>query len=448
MIDKTVHTPLKVIGIPQVFGIGMLYDRMCAEYVSFGRHDHGKLMGLAAYGDDRLLLKYPFSCWVTERNGQMVCNGDWRFARRKIEHSSQKLKTRFIKMVVGMRDYVVAILRIIILLLQRRKDDVRIFKPIVFEAPARDPSTQSLPDVNFASAAFAAQKIFEYFSTNVALRLRSVTHCNNLCVSGGCALNIDANRNFLTKAGFQDIFIQPASSDCGIALGCALWGKHVILKQPRDWVMRSASLGRRYSEEEIELALHELKEKIEWKMSSNIAKDAAKLIADGKIIGWFQGGSEYGPRALGNRSILCDASIKDMRDILNSRIKHREMWRPFATSILADYLEEWFDLKANSATGFMLLAAEIPKEKRALVPSIVHVDNTCRMQTVTKEDNGIYFDLINEFNKITGIPLVLNTSFNLGGEPIVETPNDAIDTFLRTNMDYLVLGDTIVWKRA
>lgn len=222
----------------------------------------------------------------------------------------------------------------------------------------------------------------------------------------------------------------------------------IILKQPRNWVMRSASLGRTYANEEIDTALREKDVQIEWKVSSDITRDTAKLIKDGKIIGWFQGGSEYGPRALGNRSILCDASKKDMRDVLNARVKHREMWRPFATSILTEKLEEWFEIKPNFATRFMLLAAEIPESKRKLVPSIVHVDNTCRMQTLSKEDNGVYYDLVKEFEKLTGIPLVLNTSFNLGGEPIVETPRDALNTFLKTDMDFLVLENRVAWKRS
>ena len=211
--------------------------------------------------------------------------------------------------------------------------------------------------------------------------------------------------------------------------------------------MKSASLGKTYTHKDIDSALKERKDELEWHVSKDIVKETAKLISESNIVGWFQGGSEYGPRALGNRSILADARHPDMRDILNKRVKHREMWRPFATSMLAERLEDWFDLKPSSTTGFMLLCGTVHEDKRKLVPSIVHVDNTCRMQTLTKEDNGIYYDLVKEFESQTGVPLVLNTSFNLGGDPIVETPHDAIATFLKTDMDYLVVGDRVIWKK-
>lgn len=212
--------------------------------------------------------------------------------------------------------------------------------------------------------------------------------------------------------------------------------------------MKQASLGRRYSSAEIDEAIAARQDKIDSKISPDVAVETASLLAEGKIIGWFQGGSEYGPRALGNRSILCDARDPKMKDTLNARVKNREMWRPFATSMLAERLQDWFDLEPNVTTAFMLLAAPIHPHKQSEVPSIVHVDGTCRMQTLTKEANGIYYDLIKAFEDKTGVPLLLNTSFNLGGDPIVETPADALDTFLRTDMDYLVLEDRIVRKRT
>jgi carbamoyltransferase len=174
------------------------------------------------------------------------------------------------------------------------------------------------------------------------------------------------------------------------------------------------------------------------------ARVVAKLIADGAIVGWFSGGAEYGPRALGNRSILCDARQPGMKDILNSRVKHREMWRPFAASVLSDHVSEHFDLDIESP--FMLVAAPVREHKQKEIPSVTHVDGTCRIQSVTRDANPAYRELIEEFYLQTGCPLVLNTSFNLGGEPIVESPRDAIDSFLRTNMDYLVLENMLVSK--
>lgn len=447
-IDRTVHQAIPAKGVPQVMGIGMLYDRMTHDYTSLGRHNAGKLMGLAAYGDDSLLQRWPLENWVKEHNGRLVCNGEWRYKKPTDSPKKQRpLNKRLKKFLVEMREYVLFVLRQAILLITRRNVDVQIFKPIELGKPARDPEKDVLPDEWYASAAYAAQTIFEYFAVSVARRLKDITQSDNLCVSGGCALNIDSNRSFLTKVGYKDLYVQPASSDCGIALGCALWGKHVVLDQPRDWVMTSAALGKEYDETDITKALDEYKDKVEWKKSDAIARETATYVADGKIIGWFQGRSEYGPRALGQRSIVCNAAKADMRDVLNARVKNREMWRPFAMSILSEELENWFDLRPNSATGFMLLAAEVKDDKRSVVPSVVHVDNTCRMQTVTKEDNDIYYDMIKEFEILSNIPLVLNTSFNLGGEPIVETPADALSTFTRTDMDYLVLGDYVVTKK-
>ena len=175
------------------------------------------------------------------------------------------------------------------------------------------------------------------------------------------------------------------------------------------------------------------------KKSKNISIECAKFISEEKIIGWFQGGSEYGPRALGQRSILCDARSPDMKDILNKKVKNREQWRPFATVILREKLSEWFDLEEDSP--FMLLDANVLHDKADKIPSVIHVDGTSRIQTVTRDE------LIKEFNKLTGVPLLLNTSFNLGGDPIVETPEDAIKTFLSTKMDFLVIEDRIITKK-
>lgn len=209
--------------------------------------------------------------------------------------------------------------------------------------------------------------------------------------------------------------------------------------------MKSASLGRTYSESDILKALERHKHEIVVKKSNNISLEAAKLLAEQKILGWFYGGSEYGPRSLGHRSILSDARPADMKDVLNNRVKHRENWRPFASAILQESVSDYFELDAESP--FMLLAAKVKKDKLGSIPSVTHVDGTSRIQSVTKKDNGRFYDLIAAFHKATGVPLILNTSFNLGGDPIVETPADALNTFLKTEMDALVLEDYLILKK-
>jgi carbamoyltransferase len=319
-----------------------------------------------------------------------------------------------------------------------------LFPEIRLSRPPRDESTK-LPDDYYSSVAYAVQHVLERVAMQGARLLCDATQSPNICIAGGCGLNIDANTKFLTEAGFKHIFIQPGASDTGIPLGCVLFGYHMILGLPRFWTMKSASLGRRYDESEIRSALEKHKDQLTVTKSKNISAETAKLIADGNIIGWFQGGGEYGPRALGNRSILCNAAVKDMKDVLNNRVKHRESWRPFAAAILRERMHEYFELEEESP--FMLLVAPVKKEKQSEVPSIVHIDGTCRVQSVTREANGRYYDLIQEFANITGIPLILNTSFNLGGDPIVETPDDTIRCFLATHMDYLVLEDYLIQKR-
>lgn len=439
-ITKTTHARVGKV-FPYTWGIGKLYSYLSRYYINFGSHNEGKMMGLAAYGDDRVLRTFPASQWIGSNGGQLVVNSKIDFPRMGSAIRAAGSPTSFIKTAYyGIRAKVRA-------RFMSSAQDPRIFPKIALDHPARDPATVALPDEYYSSIAYAAQRLFEQFAIGLGTRLRDITRADYLCVAGGCALNIDANRNFLTEVGFKDIFVQPASSDCGIALGCALWGMHVTLDQPRFWQMKSASLGRGYSLEEIDEAIESRTDEIVTRVSPDIAAETAEMLAAGKIVGWFQGGSEYGPRALGNRSILCDARGPQMRDILNKRVKHREMWRPFATSMLAESLEDWFDLKPSSTTAFMLLAGTVKEEKRKLVPSIVHVDNTCRMQTLTREDNGIYYDLVKAFESKTGTPLIINTSFNLGGEPIVESPQDALHTFLRTDMDYLVLENRIIEKR-
>jgi carbamoyltransferase len=269
-----------------------------------------------------------------------------------------------------------------------------------------------------------------------------------VCLAGGVAFNCVANGKIFEATPFEDVYVQPAAGDAGLAVGAAFHVWHQILGKPRSFVMNHAYWGPGFTGAEIRKAVG----------ASSIANSgytvielpdeelirrAAAIIADGKILGWFQGRAEWGPRALGNRSIVADPRRLEMKEILNRRIKHREIFRPFAPSILAEATGEWFT--KSHPSPFMTLAYPVRPEKRAKIPAPTHVDGTGRLQTVEREANPRYWKLIRAFGDATGVPVVLNTSFN-DNEPIVCRPEEALDCFLRTQMDALVLGDFLVMK--
>jgi carbamoyltransferase len=424
---------------PYTFGIGKLYE-FITRYINLGEYNEGKLMGLAPYGNDSVLKKHPFDEWCREYNGHILCNSRITYPGKQLSAPGMSLKAR-------VRRRIIALARPLVRFLAGKLTEDGLYEVEIFpeiELPKPKRTNEQLPDTYYSSVAYAAQKVFERVAVMFGLKLKNITQSENLCVAGGCGLNIDANMNFLSEVGFKNIFVQPASSDTGIPLGLALYGAHVIAGEPRFYNMESASLGRTYSEAEILDALKERASDIRFTKQPQIASKTAALIAEGKIVGWFYGGGEYGPRALGHRSIVCDARKHDMRDVLNLKVKHREPWRPFAASVLRERVSDFFEFDGSSP--FMVLAANVRKEKRGSIPSVTHVDNTCRIQTVTKEANGRYYDVIRNFYELTKVPLILNTSFNLGGEPIVESPKDALRTFLATKMDYLVLEDYLVEK--
>ncbi|MFE0530386.1 carbamoyltransferase family protein [Micromonospora sp. SD19] len=287
-----------------------------------------------------------------------------------------------------------------------------------------------------------------------ALVLQNVAEVgyDNVCLAGGVALNCVANDRIRRLPGVADLFVPPAASDRGQALGNALYGMQQLTGEMPRPVFRSDSLGRAYSTAEIELTLQRdprsgLVERrfapFSYRRESDIAACAAQLIADGKLIGWFTGGSELGPRALGYRSMLADPRTVESRDALNNRIKHREPFRPFAPAVLVDRATDWFELDGPSP--FMLLAPVVRPERRDAIPGVVHVDGTARVQTVDPAVAPQFGALIEHFEKITGVPVVLNTSFN-DREPIVETPADALATFQDSDLDALCLGDYLVEK--
>lgn len=278
--------------------------------------------------------------------------------------------------------------------------------------------------------------------------LRESTGAKNLCMAGGVALNCVANGKVAREAGFENVWIQPAAGDDGIAIGCAYYGYLAILKKPRSFVINHAYFGKAYSDEEARDATDKIIVRLATKQarSSNICSDVAKILAEGKVVGWFQGRSEFGPRALGNRSILADPRKAEMKDILNSRVKHRQPFRPFAPIVLVERAGEIFE--GDQDSPYMLLAKNVYPKWRDKIPAIVHVDGTARVQTVSRESNERLYNLLKEFEAITGVPVLINTSFNVKGEPIVEKPRDAMECFLTTGIDCLALHDTVITKSA
>jgi len=276
--------------------------------------------------------------------------------------------------------------------------------------------------------------------------LRETTGAKNLCIAGGVGLNCVANGRIVREAGFDSVWIQPAAGDDGIAIGCAYYGHLAVLKGQRSFVMKHANLGRKYTDDHALKFLDKGLIRLETKKtpSSNICRDTAELISEGHVFGWFQGGSEFGPRALGNRSILADPREAKMKDIINEQVKHRQPFRPFAPIVLAERAEEIFEDCVESP--FMLLAMKVRPEWRDKIPAVVHVDGTARVQTVCQDNNERLYKLLKEFDAITGVPVLLNTSFNVKGEPIVEEPQDAVECFLSTGIDYLALQDVLIEK--
>jgi len=297
--------------------------------------------------------------------------------------------------------------------------------------------------------ASSMQTVYEQAFFNLLNYVYEQTKNPVLCLAGGCAMNSVANGKIFDKTSFKDVYIQPAAGDAGGAIGAAYYVYNQLLHNDRGFVMDNAYWGPSFSEEDIENILQSKSEELEKNTcfitkiedKNQLCRTAAKYIADGNVVGWFQNRMEWGPRALGNRSIVVDPRRKDMKDILNARIKRRESFRPFAPSVLLEKVGEYFE--KDYPDPFMLKVYPIKKERRRLIPAVTHVDGTGRLQTVSKEENPLYWKLIKEFEKITGIPVVLNTSFN-ENEPIVCTPQEALDCFLRTKMDVLVLGSYII----
>jgi carbamoyltransferase len=307
-----------------------------------------------------------------------------------------------------------------------------------------EPLAQSHIRIAAATQARYEEALYQYLS-----HIHRMSGEKRLCLAGGCALNSAANGGISARTPFEDTYIQPAAGDAGGALGAALHVWHQVLGRTRGFVMERADWGPEFSANEIESALGTVQPELDQTGctverlpdESSLCRAVAGALSQGKVVGWFQGRMEWGPRALGNRSILADPRSARMKDRLNARVKGRESFRPFAPAILREHFSEWFD--ALRPNPFMVFVQRVRREKAAGIPAVLHVDGTARVQAVDREQSPLFWRLIETFRRRTGVPLVLNTSFN-ENEPIVCTPEQALACFLRTGMDVLAMGPFVI----
>jgi carbamoyltransferase len=311
-----------------------------------------------------------------------------------------------------------------------------------FGGPPRKPESW-MSEREFDIAA-SVQKVCEEIVLRMVRHLHKETGLTRLCMAGGVALNCVANGRVIRETPMKELWVQPAAGDAGGAVGVAHYLYNTIDKQPRAKGWTHAYLGPKFDDAEIARYLDGAGAKYRTLADAELVQRTAKLLSENHVVGWFQGRMEFGPRALGGRSILADPRDPKMRDTLNMKIKFREGFRPFAPSVLLDKASDWFEIDCDSP--YMLLVAPVREGKRT-IPAVTHVDNSARLQTVTREAAPLYYDLIREFERITGVPVIINTSFNVRGEPIVCTPHDAYLCFMRTNMDELVLGHHLLDKK-
>lgn len=414
--------------------LGLLYSAFTA-YLGFEVNEgEYKVMGMAPYGEP----KYVDEVWKTVRRdgeGSFSLEMDYFTFHRSVTQSfSDKL---------------------VDLLGPSREPESKFFTqssgyPSYYGAKPPDYDAACKLNEHYADVASSIQKVTEELVLDMARSLHRSTGLDKLCMAGGVALNSVANGRILKESGFKDLYIQPAAGDGGGALGAALYVHNALLKGKRSPVMSHAYWGEEYSAAEAAGQLRE--EGAKWEEiddeSKLIARVVERLMA-GDVIGWHQGRFEWGPRALGNRSIIGNPTSEAMKEIVNTKIKFREPFRPFAPSVLSSRAGEYFDIdepERHYPARFMLLVVPVREEAKAKLPAITHVDGTGRLQTVIKEESPRYHRLIESFGEASGVPVVLNTSFNLRGEPIVNTAANAYHTFMASEMDALIVGNFFLTK--
>jgi carbamoyltransferase len=395
--------------------LGSFYTMIC-EFIGYQQYgDEGKVMGLAPYGKDTLCRKLAEVIGL--RNGSFNLDNSF-FKALGSNQGMQVLPDGTVRLA--------------------RHFSNRMVKAFGDPRQPHTEITQREMDL-----AYAMQRRFEDALFHLLDQLHRCVPCEELAMAGGCALNSVANGKLFTRTPFRRSWIQPAAGDEGLAIGAALHTFHAALNQTRRFVMKNSYLGPEFSGTRIESALNRANLRYHKLEREPLLDSVTQNIAAGKIVGWFQGRMEWGPRALGNRSILAHPGLPEMKEVLNARIKQREWFRPFAPSILEERQPEYFE--HDHPSPFMLHVYKIRPEKRAQLSAVNHVDDTGRLQSVSREENPLYHELIRAFERKTGIPVLLNTSFN-ENEPIVCQPEEAIDCFKRTRMDALAIGPYLSLK--
>ncbi len=394
---------LKRVNFPH--SLGILYGSITDHLGFFYTSGEGKVMGLAPYGDPNR--------YIDEFRKIIVCTKDGGF-RLDLSYFEFYFK--------GRPNWF-------------SRKFINIFGPA---RPKEAELTRQHMDI-----AAALQQRTEEVCFHMAEWLEKKTKLPAICLAGGVALNSVMNGRLLARGTFNDVWVLPAANDAGGSIGGCFWLWNNQLRNPRTYIMRHAYHGPSYSHEEIAASIKR-SGLDNARVVENAPRIAANLLAQNKIVGWFRGGCECGPRALGNRSILTAPYPAEMKDILNARVKFREGFRPFAPSVLKERCGEYFEIDYPSP--YMILVYNVRPEMKNKIPAVTHVDGTGRVQTVDKETNPAFYELIEEFGKVTGVYCVLNTSFNVRGEPIVNTPDEAISCYLKTGMDALFLEDFMLTK--
>ena len=409
------------IGFPHSLGI---FYTAVSQWLGFPKYgDEGKVMGLAPYGQPRYLnemhkLVRLHSDGTFELHTDAFLHNA-RGASMSWDDGSPVLGTLYLPKLV------------------------ELFGPPREPAPDAWRDLTSHANKRYLDVAASLQGMLEQAEFGLTRMLHAQTGLKAMCIAGGVGLNSTFNGKIRLQRQFEDVYVQPAASDAGTSLGVAYYIYHHLLGNSRKYVMSHAAVGPSFDDAAIEAALAAQSLACQSMEDSALCRTVARLIEQGNVVGWFQGRMEWGPRSLGNRSILADPRREDMKAVLNARVKHREAFRPFAPSILAESTGEYFE--QDYPDPFMTKVYSVRPEKRDLIPAVTHVDGTGRLQTVEQASSPLYWQLIKEFEAVTGVPDVLNTSFN-DNEPIVRTPQEAIDCFLRTKMDVLVLGHHVVCK--